>query len=87
MNESENLGRSIADDVWARVVQLVQLAMLTGTDVIDHLRNIKVRLDADKNQHVLGDGQNETFQRYVDELTSKIPELESFNTHDDPKNN
>lgn len=32
----------ISDEVWHRVVQIVQEAMLTGTDVADLLRQIRV---------------------------------------------
>jgi len=65
----------LADEVWRQVVQYVQLAMLTGTDVADYLRLIKVRLDASTGEHVLGDGQVELFDRQIKELLDKVDGL------------
>jgi hypothetical protein len=33
---------TLNDDVWRRVVQLVQLAVLTGVDVTDYFRQVQV---------------------------------------------
>lgn len=41
-----------ADSVWHRVVQIVQEAMLTGTDCADLLRQVRVVPDA-SDPHVL----------------------------------
>lgn len=74
-DESVNPGHVVSDDVWARVVQLIQLSMLTATDVTDLIRTIKVRFDPATSQHVLGDGQNEAFERQVKDLVEKVDRL------------
>jgi len=40
---SASLSFSLADAVLHRTVQLLQLAMMTGTDVADHLRALRLR--------------------------------------------
>lgn len=72
-DQTQNAGFPLSDEVWYEVVQYVQLAMLTGTDVVDYLRQIKVRLSGDS--HVLGDGQTELFERQIKELLDKVEEL------------
>lgn len=32
----------LSDEVWEKVVQLIQLSMLTGTDVVDYFRQLQV---------------------------------------------
>lgn len=68
---NENQGLKISDAVWANVIQFVQLAMLTGTDVSDYLRLIKVK--EENNEYVLADGQKELFTRQIEELVALIP--------------
>lgn len=72
MNEQIDHGMRLNDDVWRLVVQFVQLAMLTGVDVVDYFRQIKVKPNGDG--YSLGDGQKELFDRLIEQLTSQIAE-------------
>lgn len=68
-------GHKISDKVWGRVIQMIQLAMLTGTDVIDHLRSLKVTFDPNTGEHVMGEGQDELFERTIRDLEKRIEGL------------
>lgn len=65
----------LKDEVWARVVQIVQLAMLTNTDVTDYLRQIEVYdVDGDLG---LTDEYNVLFERTLEQLTERLVELQA----------
>tara|TARA_Y100001963_G_scaffold155486_1_gene246811 strand:+ start:729 stop:971 length:243 start_codon:yes stop_codon:yes gene_type:complete len=38
---------NLSDEVIAHVAKLLQIAILSGTDVVDHLRMIRLDIDAD----------------------------------------
>ena len=38
----ENKFYRVGDDVIAQVARILQLSLLTGTDVVDHMRNLKL---------------------------------------------
>jgi hypothetical protein len=46
------MGHKLSDQAIAQIVQLIQLGILTGTDVTDQLRTMSLVIDADKNQLV-----------------------------------
>lgn len=59
----------ISDGVWARVVQIVQEAMITGTDVADIMRMVRVEVsDEDDSELVL----TEQYKKMVVEHYSKM---------------
>jgi len=58
-----------ADGVWHRVVQIVQEAMLTGTDCADSLRQVRVVPDA-SDPHVLV--LSAEYQQQVKEMHEKM---------------
>lgn len=58
-----------ADGVWHRVVQIVQEAFLTGTDVSDHLRQIRV-VASSEDDGVLK--LSPAYEQYVKETHEKL---------------
>lgn len=66
----------LKDEVWHRVIQIVQLAMLTGTDVADYLRQIEV-LEKDPGELGLTQEYDEVFERTLEQLTARLVELQA----------
>ena len=79
---SENKSMRLNDEVWHRVIQFVQLAMLTGVDVADYLRQIRVT--PGELDYVLADDQKELFDRQIGELMERV-KLLSSEVEDAPK--
>ena len=40
----------LSDDVIGHIAQLLQMAILTGTDIIDHMRMVELEHDTDTNK-------------------------------------
>lgn len=70
-------GHKFKDEVWHKIIQIIQLAMITGTDVVDYLRQIEVQLDNDTNTLGLTDNYNQVFERTLDQLTERLVELQA----------
>lgn len=47
MSENNNVVFKMGDDLIAVVRELVQLSILTGTNIVDHLRAIHIEVDAE----------------------------------------
>tara|TARA_Y100001973_G_C5162924_1_gene314531 strand:+ start:485 stop:697 length:213 start_codon:yes stop_codon:yes gene_type:complete len=61
------------DSVIGHVAKLIQLAILTGTDVVDHMRMI--RLDADDQVLFLNSEYEENSTRNIQAMLEKVEEL------------
>ena len=64
----------LSDEVIAHVAKLLQIAILTGTDVVDHLRMIRLdlkddtlTLDADYSAHA-----DDNIQTLLNEITAVV---------------
>ena len=80
MNESENIEMRFNDEVIGQIAKLVQLAILTGTDIVDNLRMIRVHLDSESDTLVL----SESYSDHVDyQLEKLMEEIETFQTEQD----
>jgi hypothetical protein len=66
---------TLSNDVLAGFVQLFQLALLTGTDISDHLRLLEVEADASGQQVTLTAECRERLQRNIDDLDKRAAEL------------
>ncbi len=78
----QNKGLTISDEVWMKVIQLVQLAMLTGVDVVDYMRLIRVK--EENNVYVLGDGQVELFDKQLSDLMNQVQQITSLGSTEQP---
>ena len=64
---------TLSDKAIVRVVDLLQLALLTGTDIIDNLRTLRLTVDGDKL--TISDADNQAFNEAVQRLSDKADEL------------
>jgi hypothetical protein len=76
---------SLSDEVIAAIAQSVQLAMLTGTDVVDHLRLLEVEVSdelgvAGISQLKLTASCVERLERNVEDLTRRALELRQLSS-------
>ena len=64
----------LSDETISSIAKLVQLAILTGTDVVDNLRTL--RLEVNDNELTPTAEFNENFQKNLDDLAQKALELQ-----------
>ena len=64
------------DTAIAQIVKLIQMALLTGTDIVDHLR--MMILDQDDNEKLV---MNEDYRKVFDESIEKM--LQNAGTQDE----
>lgn len=64
---------TLSDQAIVRIVDLLQLALLTGTDIIDNLRTL--RLTVDGNKLIINDEDNRSFVEAVQRLSDRADEL------------
>lgn len=60
------------DTTIAQIVKLIQMALLTGTDVIDHFRMMQLQIENDKI--VLDEDYLKVFEESIEKMVSNIPE-------------
>lgn len=60
------------DTTIAQIVKLIQMALLTGTDVIDHFRMMQLQIENDKI--VLDEDYLKVFEESIEKMVSSIPE-------------
>ena len=64
------------DTTIAQIVKLIQMALLTGTDVIDHFR--MMQLNIQDNKIILDEEYLKVFNESIDKMMSNIPQEESL---------
>jgi uncharacterized protein YbjQ (UPF0145 family) len=64
---------TLSDHAIVRVVDLLQLALLTGTDIIDNLRTLRLTVDGSKL--TISDADNQAFNEAVQRLSDRADEL------------
>jgi uncharacterized protein YbjQ (UPF0145 family) len=64
---------TLSDQAIVRIVDLLQLALLTGTDIIDNLRTLRMTVDGSKL--TISDADNQAFVEAVQRLSDKAEEL------------
>ena len=64
---------TLSDQAIVRIVDLLQLALLTGTDIIDNLRTL--RLTVDGNRLTISDSDNQAFVEAVKRLRDSADQL------------
>ena len=69
MNETVTL----SDQSIVRIVDLLQLALLTGTDIIDNLRTLRLTVDGAKL--IISESDNQDFQDAVQRLQNRAEEI------------
>jgi uncharacterized protein YbjQ (UPF0145 family) len=64
---------TLSDHAIVRIVDLLQLALLTGTDIIDNLRTLRLTVDGSKL--TISDEENQAFLDAVARLQDRAEEL------------
>jgi uncharacterized protein YbjQ (UPF0145 family) len=64
---------TLSDQAIVRIVDLLQLALLTGTDIIDNLRTL--RLTVDGNKLTISETENEMFQAAIARLNEHAEQI------------
>ena len=63
----------LSDNAISHLAKIIQVAILTGTDLIDHMRMIEMSLDENKNI-VLDKEYEERFENIINDMLRNIPE-------------
>jgi hypothetical protein len=66
----------LSDEVIGQVAKLVQLGILTGTNVVDNLRTLRVTVSEDENELVLTDSYRELADNQIKKLMEDVQSLE-----------
>ena len=64
---------TLSDQAIVRIIDLLQLALLTGTDIIDNLRTL--RLTVDGNKLTISETENEMFQAAIARLNERAEQI------------
>jgi len=87
-NDKENLmsdtNLKLSDEAIGQIAKLIQLAILTGTDIVDNLRTL--RLVTDGESLYLSTGYKEVFNANLDKLAEEVQEKSSSTEDADDAN-
>lgn len=64
---------TLSDQAIVRIVDLLQLALLTGTDIIDNLRTLRLTVDGDRL--TISESDNQAFMDAVKRLQDSADQL------------
>jgi len=64
----------LSDNVISNIAKLVQIAILTGTDVVDNLRTLKLTLDGDILE--VHEDFEKSLEQNIDNMLAAIPREE-----------
>jgi len=67
----------LSDEVIAQIAKLLQLAMITGTDVVDNLRTMSVEVEEDTGMLCLTDEYREVSDIQIQKLLSELESQQS----------
>jgi hypothetical protein len=65
---------NLSDNAIGHVAQLLQLAILTGTDIIDHFRAVQFTINANNGQIEVHPGYAENFNQNVERMLAEAGE-------------
>jgi hypothetical protein len=65
----------LSDEVVAAIARSLQIALLTGTDIVDNLRAIRVEVEGD--QITLTDSYREAEQNNIDKMLQLVQEIQT----------
>lgn len=72
--ENEN-NYPLSDETIGQIAKLLQLAMLTGTDIVDNLRMLKLSVNSDTNQLDPSPGYSGMFDEQVNTMLAELAEF------------
>jgi hypothetical protein len=65
----------LSDEFIGQVAKLVQLGILTGTNVVDHLRLVRVTTSEDGQEIVLTSEYRENFNANIEKMLAEVEEI------------
>ena len=72
-----NTEMSLSDEVIGQVARLVQIAILTGTDVVDNLRMLRVTFNEEDGNLVLTDEYRAMAAEQVEKMLQEVSQTEA----------
>ena len=71
---------SLSDEVIAQIAKLIQMAILTGTDVVDNLRMLRMTIDnIDSTTLTLSDGYRQISEAQIAKMLAEAESLGAEN--------
>ena len=78
MSLEKNDTKIIDDSVIGHVAKLLQVSLITGTDIVDHMRMIRLRSHSQEaNKLVLDDEYREVFDSSLDKMIKNAQTIKS----------
>ena len=72
-----NTEMSLSDEVIGQIARLVQIAILTGTDVVDNLRMLRVTHSEETGDLVLTDEYRAMAREQVEKMLQEVSQTET----------
>lgn len=66
---------NLDDTTIAQIVKLIQMALITGTDIVDHLRMMILDVDSN-NKIVLNSEYSEVFEEQIQKMLNASKEMQ-----------
>ena len=67
---------NLDDTTIGQIVKLIQMALLTGTDIVDHLRMMQLEV-SDTNKIVLNREYTQIFNDQIEKMLKATPEVDN----------
>ena len=68
---------ALSDEAIGQIAKLLQLAMLTGTDIVDNLRMLRLSIDTENDQLVPSEGYAGMFDEQISTMLAELNEMQT----------
>lgn len=72
-----NTNYKLDDSVIANIAKLIQIAILTGTDIVDNLRTLSLNVDPTGEKLILNPDYEKSFDTNINKMMENIQEQNS----------
>ena len=69
----ENRIIKLTDNTISHFAKLIQVAILTGTDLVDHMRMIELNLNEESNELSLNQEYASRFEEIINDMLNNLP--------------
>lgn len=66
----------ISDEVISHLAKIIQLGILSGTDIVDHMRMIRLQ-ESEEDTLVLSDEYRQSSDNQIQSMLDKVSEIQS----------
>jgi len=73
----------LTDQTIGQIAKCVQVAILTGTDIVDHLRQLELTVDEKTNSITCSEEYLSTFNENIAKMLEQAQEQQNQDTNDD----